>query len=94
MSVRPALAETIFAALRRQTRAAALGRGSQDDPRHNGPPYSPEVISLRAFAEHSRIAHAWIDLEDAEDVSQLLSSMAVRPAPHARCHHPERNAAP
>ncbi len=36
-------------------------------------------MSLRAFAEHSRLAHTWIDLEDAEDVDALLQTMGLRP---------------
>jgi thioredoxin reductase (NADPH) len=34
-------------------------------------------MSLRSFAEHSRIAHTWIDLEQADDVDELLSSMGL-----------------
>ena len=34
-------------------------------------------MSLRAFAEHSHLAHAWIDVEDAEEVDELLASMGL-----------------
>ena len=30
-------------------------------------------MSLRSFAEHSHLAHAWIDVEDAEDLDALLA---------------------
>ena len=45
-----------------------------------GSRYSPQAMSLRAFAEHSRLAHTWIDVEDAEDVEALLKTMDLRPA--------------
>jgi thioredoxin reductase (NADPH) len=32
-------------------------------------------MSLRTFAEHSHLAHVWIDLEDAEEPDALLASM-------------------
>jgi thioredoxin reductase (NADPH) len=34
---------------------------------------------LRAFAEHSHLAHAWVDVEDAEELDVLLASMALAP---------------
>jgi thioredoxin reductase (NADPH) len=36
-------------------------------------------MSLRAFAEHSRLPHTWIDVEEAEDVDALLEAMGVGP---------------
>jgi thioredoxin reductase (NADPH) len=42
-----------------------------------GSRYSPEAMGLRSFAEHSRLAHTWIDIEDAGDVEQLLDSMGI-----------------
>ena len=44
-----------------------------------GSRYSQEAMALRAFAARSHLAHAWIDLEDAEDVGVLLASMGLRP---------------
>lgn len=78
MSVRPALAEAIFSALvaRRERLRSGVGASTI---RIIGSRFSPEAMSLRAFAEHSRLAHSWIDVEDAEDVSQLLGSMGLRP---------------
>jgi len=78
MSVRPALAEPIFTALvaRRENLRSGQGAGAF---RIIGSRYSPEAMSLRAFAEHSRLPHTWIDLEEADDVDALLTSMGVRP---------------
>jgi thioredoxin reductase (NADPH) len=77
MSVRPALAETIFGALVARREILRTGDGSQAI-RIIGSRYSPEAMSLRAFAEHSRLAYAWIDLEDAEDADALLAGMGLR----------------
>jgi thioredoxin reductase (NADPH) len=76
MSVRPALAETIFNALLARREFLRTGEGAQAI-RIVGSRYSPEAMSLRAFAEHSHLAHAWIDLEDAEDADVLLASMGL-----------------
>jgi thioredoxin reductase (NADPH) len=76
MSVRPALAETIFNALLARREFLRSGEGAQAI-RIVGSRYSPEAMSLRAFAEHSHLAHAWIDLEDAEDAENLLASMGL-----------------
>ncbi len=78
MSVRPALAEIIFGALvaRRQILRSGPGAGAI---RIIGSRYSPAAMSLRSFAEHSRLPHTWIDLEEAEDVDALLTSMGVGP---------------
>jgi|HubBroStandDraft_2_1064218.scaffolds.fasta_scaffold00318_16 thioredoxin reductase (NADPH) len=76
MSLRPALAETIFSALVARREILRSGQGAQAI-RIIGSRYSPEAMSLRAFAEHSRLAHTWIDLEQAEDVDALLSSMGL-----------------
>jgi len=78
MSVRPALAEIIFPALlaRRQLLRDAPG---EQPIKIIGSRYSPAAMSLRSFAEHSRLAHAWIDLEDSRDVEALLASMDMGP---------------
>jgi thioredoxin reductase (NADPH) len=78
MSVRPALAEVIFGALLARREILRSGDGSQAI-RIIGSRYSPEAMSLRAFAEHSRLAYAWIDLEDADDADALLAGMGLRP---------------
>ena len=78
MSVRPALAETIFSALVARREILRAGQGAQAI-QIIGSRYSPEAMSLRSFAEHSRLAHTWIDLEDADDVDALLASMGLRP---------------
>ena len=78
MSLRPALAETIFSALVARREILRSGPGAQAI-RIIGSRYSPAAMSLRSFAEHSRLAHTWIDVEDSQDVEALLSSMNVRP---------------
>jgi thioredoxin reductase (NADPH) len=77
MRLRPALAETIFAALLARREILRAGQGAQAI-QIIGSRYSPEAIALRAFAEHSRLAHTWIDLEEADDVDALLASMGVQ----------------
>jgi thioredoxin reductase (NADPH) len=76
MSLRPALAEVIFAALVARREILRAGQGAQTI-QIIGSRYSPEAMALRAFAEHSRLAHTWIDLEEAEDVDALLASMGL-----------------
>jgi thioredoxin reductase (NADPH) len=76
MSVRPALAETIFNALLARREYLRSGEGAKAI-RIVGSRYSPEAMSLRAFAEHSHLAHAWIDLEDTTDAENLLASMGL-----------------
>jgi thioredoxin reductase (NADPH) len=76
MSVRPALAETIFRALVARREILRTGPGAQA-VRIIGSRYSQEAMNLRSFAEHSRLAHTWIEIEDAEDVGALLSSMGL-----------------
>jgi thioredoxin reductase (NADPH) len=78
MSLRPALAGVIFGALLARRELLRTGEGAQAI-RIIGSRYSPEAMSLRAFAEHSRLAHTWIDVEDAEDIETLLSTMDLCP---------------
>jgi thioredoxin reductase (NADPH) len=78
MSVRPALAETIFRALVARREILRSGEGAQAI-RIVGSRYSPDAMRLRSFAEHSRLAHTWIDLEDADDVDQLFRSLGLSP---------------
>ncbi len=78
MSGRPALADTVFSALLARREILRAGEGAEAI-RIVGSRYSPEAMSLRAFAEHSHLAHAWIDVEDAEDLDVLLASMALAP---------------
>ena len=71
MSLRPALADRSSPRSSRGERFCDPEPGAQAI-RIIGSRYSPEAMSLRSFAEHSRLAHAWIDVEDAEDVDALL----------------------
>jgi thioredoxin reductase (NADPH) len=79
MSVLPALSETIFRALVARREILRSGEGAQAI-RIVGSRYSREAMALRGFAEHSRLVHAWIDVEDVDDVDGLLASMGLRRA--------------
>jgi thioredoxin reductase (NADPH) len=78
MSIRPELADTIFTALVARREILRSGEGAQAI-RIIGSRYSPEAMSLRAFAEHSHLAHAWIDVEDVDDADTLLAGMGLAP---------------
>jgi thioredoxin reductase (NADPH) len=78
MRVRPALAEVIFRALVARRELLRSGEGAKAI-RIIGSRYSPEAMSLRSFAEHQRIPHAWDDLEDSEDIDALLTSIGAGP---------------
>jgi thioredoxin reductase (NADPH) len=77
MSVRPALSEIIFNALLARRESLRSGEGAQAI-RIVGSRYSPEAMSLRSFAEHSHLAHTWIDVEDAEDLDSFLAPMGLQ----------------
>lgn len=78
MSVRPALARTIFNALLARRELLRSGDGAQAI-RIVGSRYSPQAMSLRTFAEHAHLAYAWVDVEDAADGEALLESLGLRP---------------
>jgi thioredoxin reductase (NADPH) len=77
MSGRPALAEPIFNALLARREVLRTGVGAEAI-RIVGSRYSPEAMSLRSFAEHSHLAHAWIDLEESDDADALLASLGLQ----------------
>ncbi|HWW91185.1 MAG TPA: FAD-dependent oxidoreductase [Solirubrobacteraceae bacterium] len=79
MSVLPVLSETIFRALVARREILRSGEGAQAI-RIVGSRYSREAMALRGFAEHSRLVHAWIDVEDVDDVDGLLATMGLRRA--------------
>ncbi|HTZ65838.1 MAG TPA: FAD-dependent oxidoreductase [Solirubrobacteraceae bacterium] len=76
MAARPLLGEKIFNALLARREILREGEGAQAI-RIVGSRYSPEAMSLRAFADHSHLAAAWIDVEDAEDQQALLESLGL-----------------
>ncbi|HTB50397.1 MAG TPA: FAD-dependent oxidoreductase [Solirubrobacteraceae bacterium] len=78
MSVRPALGGIIFNALLARRESLRSGEGAQAI-RIVGSRYSREAMSLRSFAEHSHLAHTWIDVEDAEDLDTFLAPMGLQP---------------
>jgi len=77
MATKPSISDVIFGALvaRRETlRATAAAEAVQII----GSRFSREALALRTFATRNRIAYAWIDLEEAEDVGVLLASKGLR----------------
>ncbi|HXM86650.1 MAG TPA: cyclic nucleotide-binding domain-containing protein, partial [Solirubrobacteraceae bacterium] len=77
MSGRPTLAEPIFNALLARREVLRTGVGAEAI-RIVGSRYSPEAMRLRSFAEHSHLAHAWIDLEESDDAEALLANLGLR----------------
>ena len=78
MATKPTISDTIFSALvgRRETlRTTSGGEAVQI----MGSRFSPEALALRTFAARNRLAYAWIDLEEADDVGMLLASKGLRP---------------
>jgi len=76
MSSKPELADVIFDAL--TARRAYLRTGEAARAlRIVGSRYSSEAMSLRGFVARSRVAHTWIDLEDADNADFLLESMGL-----------------
>ncbi len=79
MATKPSISDTIFSALigRRETlRTTAGGEAVQIV----GSRFSPEALALRTFAARNRLAYAWIDLEEEDDVGVLLASKGLRPS--------------
>jgi thioredoxin reductase (NADPH) len=77
MATKPTISDTIFGALvaRRETlRTTAAAETVQII----GSRFSPEALALRTFAARNRLAHTWIDLEEADDVGVLLASKGLR----------------
>jgi thioredoxin reductase (NADPH) len=76
MTQRPALGEIIFKALVARREFLRKGEGAEAI-RIIGSRYSREAMSLRSFAEHARVAHKWIDVEEVEGVELLLASLGL-----------------
>src|ERR1700683_2647513 len=77
MATKPSISDTIFSALigRRETlRTTSGGEAVQI----LGSRFSPEALALRTFATRNRLAYAWIDLEEEDDVEVLLASKGLR----------------
>ncbi len=79
MATKPTISDTIFGALigRRETlRTTSGGEAVQI----LGSRFSRDALALRTFAARNRLAYAWIDLEEADDVEVLLASRGLRPS--------------
>jgi thioredoxin reductase (NADPH) len=77
MSSKPDLADIIFPAFVARREILRSGEGAQA-VRIIGSRYSRDAMALRAFAARSRFPHAWIDVEDQDDVDVLLEGMGFR----------------
>ena len=77
MATKPAISDVIFGALiaRRETLRASPAALAV---RIVGSRYSPEALALRTFASRNRLAHTWVDIEEADDVGVLLASKGLR----------------
>lgn len=78
MNTLPSLGDTIFGALVARREQLRSGDGAYSI-RIIGSRYSSEAMRLRTYAERSRLAHTWIDIEDADDVGALVESMGIPP---------------
>lgn len=76
MSLRPALGETILAALVARREQLRAGRGAEAI-RILGSRFSAEAMSLRAFADHSRLPYTWMDVEREEEAVELLRARGL-----------------
>ena len=76
LGAKPVLAEIIFNALVARREILRSEEGGQAI-RIVGSRYSPEAMSLRTFAEHSRLAYEWIDVEDVERPDELLAGIGL-----------------
>ena len=76
MATKPSISDTIVGALiaRRETLRTT---SAADTVQIIGSRFSPEALALRTFAARNRLAHAWIDLEEAEDVEALLATKGI-----------------
>ena len=78
LATKPALADIVFGAFIAR-REALRSSSAALTIRIIGSRYSPEALALRTFAARNRLAHTWIDLEEADDVEALLAGMALGP---------------
>lgn len=78
MSTKPDLSDIIFQAFvaRRELLRSGLGAGAI---RLIGSRFSPEALALRAFANRARLPHAWVEIEDLDDVGAYLADAGARP---------------
>ena len=76
MATKPTISDVIFGALVGRREALRTSEAAMAI-RIIGSRYSSDALALRTFAVRNRLAYAWIDLEEADDVGALLDSMGV-----------------
>jgi thioredoxin reductase (NADPH) len=77
MGERRHLATMIFESATARSENLRTGPAAQT-VRIFGSRYSPESLALRAFVNRSRVAHTWVDLDDADDPDVVLASRGLR----------------
>jgi thioredoxin reductase (NADPH) len=79
LATKPELSDVVFRAFvaRREFLRSGEGAGAIQII---GSRYSPEAMSLRAFANRSRLAHTWIDVEELDDPGGFLARVHVQAA--------------
>ena len=79
MAAKPTISDIVFRAFITRRDLLRLGEGA-GAIRIIGSRYSPEALALRAFANRSRLAHTWIDLEEVDDPAEMLAAFGARPS--------------
>ncbi len=78
LAAKPSISDIIFSALVAR-REALRSSSAANAIKVIGSRYSSEALALRTFATRNRLAHVWIDIEEADDIEVLLASIGVRP---------------
>jgi thioredoxin reductase (NADPH) len=76
MATKPTISDVIFGALIAR-REALRASPAALAVRIIGSRYSAEALALRTYASRNRLAHTWVDVEEADDVGVLLASVGV-----------------
>src|SRR5262249_5861282 len=79
MSTKPDFSDIAFRAFFGRRTVVRKGDGASAI-RIIGSRYSAEGLTLRAFANRSRLPFTWIDLEDVDDPAVLLAGVGARPS--------------
>jgi thioredoxin reductase (NADPH) len=79
MSTKPELSDVIFRTFVARRQLLRSGEGAAAI-QIIGSRYSPDAMALRAFANRSRLAHTWIDVEEIKDVPVFLAGIGARPS--------------
>jgi thioredoxin reductase (NADPH) len=78
LDTKPDLSDTIFKAFVAR-REILRGGGAAGAIRLIGSRFSPEALTLRAFANRARLPHTWIEIEDLDNVAGYLEDLGAAP---------------